>query len=181
MVKDVASTGSIKIPSDVDVEIDGRRVKVIGPLGSIARDFSHAGVVISKEMDEIKVETRWPRKAEAALVGTITAHLRNMIKGVTKGFTYRLKVVYAHFPISVKKEDDRVIIENFSGERFPRKAEIVGGAKVSIVEDEVLVQGIDLEEVSQTAANIEKATSMKDKDPRVFLDGIYVFEKKEGM
>ncbi len=181
MVKDVASVESLKIPSDVDVEIDGRRVKVVGPLGSITRDFSHAGVRISKGADEIAVETKWPRKAQAALVGTIAAHLKNMITGVTKGFTYRLKVVYAHFPISVKKEGFKVIIENFSGERFPRKAKIVGGAKVSIVEDEVVVQGIDLEEVSQTAANIEKATAMKDKDPRVFLDGIYVFEKKEGM
>jgi large subunit ribosomal protein L6 len=44
-----------------------------------------------------------------------------------------------------------------------------------------VVQGLNLEDVSQTAANIEQATKVKKKDPRVFLDGIYVYEQNEGM
>jgi large subunit ribosomal protein L6 len=57
----------------------------------------------------------------------------------------------------------------------------VGDSKVKASGDEIIIQGINLEEVSQTAANIEQSTKIKDKDQRVFLDGIYVFEKKEGM
>jgi len=45
----------------------------------------------------------------------------------------------------------------------------------------VIIQGINLEDVSQTAANIEQATKVKRKDPRIFLDGIYVYEKEEGI
>jgi len=102
-----------------------------------------------------------------------------MITGVTKGFTYKLKIVFSHFPINVSVKGDRVIIENFTGERNPRKARIRGEAKVRVKGDDVIVTGIDIEEVAQTAANIEQATNIKNKDPRVFLDGIYVYEKPE--
>jgi len=74
-----------------------------------------------------------------------------------------------------------VAIENFTGERSPRMARIMGEAKVVVKGDDVIVQGINIEDVSQTAANIEKATKVKVKDPRVFLDGIYVYERHEGM
>jgi large subunit ribosomal protein L6 len=106
-----------------------------------------------------------------------------MIRGVTSGFTYKLRVVYAHFPMTVKvqEKERKVTIDNFTGEKTPRIARIVGSAKVKVVSDEIHVQGTKLADVSQTAANIQSATRIKDKDQRVFLDGIYVFEKKEGM
>jgi large subunit ribosomal protein L6 len=89
-------------------------------------------------------------------------------------------MVFSHFPISVKVKEKTVSIENFTGERNPRKAKIIGDAQVKVQGEDVIVQGINLEEVSQTAANIEQATKVKRKDPRVFLDGIYVFERAEG-
>ena len=130
---------------------------------------------------EIRIWAEWPRKKEAALVGTIHSHIRNMITGVSKGFTYKLKIVFSHFPISVKLQGETVLIENFTGERNPRKAKIKGDVKVKIQSDDVLIQGTNIEEVSQTAANIEQATKVKKKDPRVFLDGLYVYERTEGM
>jgi large subunit ribosomal protein L6 len=104
-----------------------------------------------------------------------------MITGVEKGFLYRLKIVFSHFPISVKVQDKFVSIENFTGERRARKAKIIGDVKVKVESEDVTVEGINLEDVSQTAANIEQATKVKNKDPRVFLDGIYVYERKEGI
>ena len=104
-----------------------------------------------------------------------------MISGVQKGFTYKLKIVFSHFPISVKTQGNAVVIENFTGERRGRKAKILGDVKVKIETEDVVVQGINLEDVSQTAANIEQSTKVKNKDPRVFLDGIYVYERNEGM
>jgi len=74
-----------------------------------------------------------------------------------------------------------VLIENFTGERSSRKAKVMGDVKVLAKGDDVIVQGINLEDVSQTAANIQNATKIKNKDPRVFLDGIYVYERLEGM
>jgi len=147
----------------------------------LTRDFSHAPVSIQLDGNTIKVKVEWPRKREASLVGTISSHIQNMITGTTKGFTYKLKIVFSHFPISVKVEGRKVLIENFTGERSPRVAEIVGDTKVKVKVDDLIVQGTNLEDVSQTAANIQQATKIKKKDPRVFLDGIYIYERLEGM
>jgi large subunit ribosomal protein L6 len=52
--------------------------------------------------------------------------------------------------------------------------------KVSIMGDDVVVEGPSLEDVSQTAANIESSTKVKGKDQRVFLDGLYIYSRNEG-
>jgi len=105
-----------------------------------------------------------------------------MIKGVEKGYTYKLKIIFAHFPISVKIKGKEVNVENFFGERSPRVSRIIGDAtKVNVVGEDVVVQGPSLEDVSQTAANIELSTRIKDKDQRVFLDGLYIYSREEGI
>ncbi|MEM0095951.1 MAG: 50S ribosomal protein L6 [Candidatus Bathyarchaeia archaeon] len=171
----------LQIPDDVEVKLEGKRVTVKGALGTLTRDFSYAPISMEFQGKTLRIWANWPRKKESALVGTVYAHINNMITGVRKGFTYKLKIVFSHFPISVKVQGDTVLIENFTGERNPRRAKIVGNAKVKVSGDDVIVQGINLEEVSQTAANIEQATKIRRKDPRVFLDGIYLYERKEGM
>jgi len=172
---------TVEIPEEVDAKIDGRIVTVRGEKGELTRDFSHTPISIYLEEKTITAKANWPRKREAALVGTVCSHIRNMITGVTKGFTYKLKIVFSHFPISVKVKEKTVVIENFTGERSPRIAKIMGDTKIVVKGDDVITQGINIEDVSQTAANIEKATKIKRKDPRVFLDGIYVYERHEGM
>ena len=92
-----------------------------------------------------------------------------------------MKIVYAHFPVTVKPQDDKVMIENFQGERSPRVANIVGKTKVQVVDEDVVVTGHVLTDVTQTAANIHLSTRIKKKDHRVFLDGIYVYEKTTGI
>ncbi len=171
----------VKIPEGVEVSVDRRAVTVKGEKGTLMRDFSHAPVSIQMDEDRVKIQTSWPRKREAALVGTVKSHIQNMITGVTRGFTYKLKIVFSHFPISVKVREKTVAIENFTGERSPRITRIMGNTKVTVKSEDVIVQGIDIEDVSQTAANIQRATKVKNKDPRVFLDGIYVYEQHEGM
>jgi large subunit ribosomal protein L6 len=172
---------TIQVPDDVEVTVEGRKVTVKGIKGTLTRNFSDAPVSIELDKKTIRIWAEWPRKKETALVGTVYSHIQNMITGVRKGFTYKLKIVFSHFPISVKVKDKTVLIENFTGERNPRKSKIVGNAQVKIQTEDIIVQGADLEEVSQTAANIEQATKVKRKDPRVFLDGIYVNERIEGM
>jgi len=171
----------IEIPDGAELTIDGRKVTVKGSKGTLTRDFSFAPVSIEIDGKTIRIWAEWPRKKEAALVGTIHSHIQNMITGVTKGFTYKLKIVFSHFPISVKVKDKTIVIENFTGERNPRKAKIIGNPQIKIQSEDIIIQGTNLEEVSQTAANIEQATKVKRKDPRVFLDGLYVYERVEGM
>ena len=171
----------VEVPEGVQVEVNGKVLKVKGPLGELVRDFSHAPVDIRLDGNKVVVEAYWPKKRERAMIGTVAAHIRNMITGVTKGFTYKLKIVFTHFPIQVSVEGDKVVIRNFLGERAPRIAKIMPGVKVEVEKEDVLVKGIDIEAVGQTAANIEMATKIKGKDIRVFLDGIYIYEKQVGM
>lgn len=174
---------TIDIPEGVQLTLDGRKVKVSGSKGATEEDFSHLPVQFALEGKTLRVYSHWARKREVALVGTALAHVRNMIRGVNSGFTYKLKIVYAHFPMTVKvqEKEKKISIDNFTGEKTSRVARIVGAARVKVVGDEVHVQGNSLADVSQTAANIQIITKIPDKDQRVFLDGIYIYEKSEGM
>jgi large subunit ribosomal protein L6 len=172
---------TIQVPDGVEVSLAEMKVTVKGNKGTLTRDFSHAPISIDANGKTVRVSAEWPRKKEAALVGTIHSHIQNMINGVQKGFSFKLKIVFSHFPISVKVQGKTLLIENFTGERRPRRVKIVGDVQVKVQSEDIIVQGLNLEDVSQTAANIEQATKVKKKDPRVFLDGIYVYERSEGM
>lgn len=183
MVKTVHAVLEVKIPDNVKVDVDGMKVRVSGPLGELEKDFSHArGITIRKEDNKVVLDAYYPKKKQLAILGSVRSHIKNMIIGVTQGYKYVMKITYAHFPISVKfvPETREVIIENFLGEKSPRKTRILPGVEVKVEKDDVILTGIDVEAVGQSAANIQQATKIKEKDPRVFQDGIYVYRKYAG-
>ena len=180
-MRSIETVATVEIPEKVDAILEGRVVTIKGEKGELTRDFSHAPINIQLDKKIVTVHANWPRKKEAALVGTVRSHIENMVKGVTKGFTYKMKIVFSHFPITVKIQGKTFTINNFTGERSPRNSKIMGDTKVIVNGDDIVIQGIDLEDVSQTAANIQNSTKIRSKDPRVFLDGIYVYEEKEGI
>jgi len=168
----------IDIPPDISIEIDDTNtLKVTGPKGALQRTLDHPSIEIKKSGNKIEIICILPKKKEKALVGTFTSHIKNMIQGVTTGFEYKMKIVYAHFPIKTTLQDKQILIDNFLGEKYPRKAIIYGDTSVEIKGDEIILAGIDIEQVSQTAANIERATRVKKRDRRVFQDGIYITNK----
>lgn len=170
----------VDIPSDVEVSVDKGVVTVTGPKGTLQRTLDHPRIDITPRNGTIVVRCEMPRKRERALVGTYGAHIRNMVRGVTQGFTYTMKVVYAHFPIKVSVKGREVYIDNFLGEQYPRKAEIFGDVQVNVKGDTVTIEGINREEVGQTAANIERAVRVRRRDIRVFQDGVYITSKDRG-
>ena len=166
----------IELPEGVQVDIAGSKITVKGQ-STLERDFKTDKVMVEKKDNTIVVFAEFPRKKEKALVGTVAAHITNMINGVTKGFEYKLVVFYSHFPINVKVEGKEVLINNFLGEKFPRKANIVRDAKVDVKGQDITVSGVDKEDVAQTAANLVENTGIGRRDPRVFKDGIFVSSK----
>ena len=92
-----------------------------------------------------------------------------------------MKIVYSHFPVTVQVEDKKVLIKNFQGEKAARVITIIGNTKVTPQKDDVILTGPVLTDVTQTAARIELKTRVKNKDHRVFLDGIYRYHKLEGI
>ncbi|MDD5502086.1 MAG: 50S ribosomal protein L6 [Candidatus Thermoplasmatota archaeon] len=168
---------TVEIPQGITVKINGPKFTVKGLKGEVSREIFHLHVSTKMDGGKITFHTDSSRKLDKALVGTFAAHLANMFKGVTDGFEYKMKCVYAHFPIKMSVKGKEFVVENMLGENKPRRTNIVGGAKVAIAGEFVTVTGISLEEVSQTAANIELMTRIKDRDPRRFQDGIYIIQK----
>ena len=173
----MAATRKVKIPEGVTVRIEGNLVKVQGPKGMLMRDMYYPNVSLAIADGEMTVTTESQRKKILAVCGTFAAHLQNMCTGVTKGYQYRMKVVYSHFPIQLKIAGDRIEVGNFLGEKRSRFARIEKDVKVALGADEVTITGIDKESVGKTAANIEHATRIRERDPRVFQDGVYTVER----
>ncbi len=170
----------IEIPSDCQVSLEDKTITVTGPKGTLERSFPEPQTTIKMEGNELVASTHVNRKRSKALVGTVIAHVRNMLLGVRLGYEYELKIVYSHFPITVEQQGDIMIIKNFIGERGNRKARLIGDVDVRIAEEEIFISGINIEHVSQSAANIQQACRIRDKDRRVFMDGIYVIRKTKG-
>ncbi|SCL76456.1 50S ribosomal protein L6 [Methanoculleus chikugoensis] len=173
----MAITRQVEIPPGVDVTLDGGVLTVSGPKGTLVRDMRFPQIEIAVEGDKVVVSTASDKKRILAMTGTLEAHAKNMIRGVVDGYEYRMKVVYSHFPIQLKQQGNRLEINNFLGEKQPRIAKIIEGVTVKLGNDEVTLTGIDKEKVGNTAANIEHATRITKRDPRVFQDGIYITER----
>lgn len=162
------------------VEVDGNKVKVSGSKGEIKREFKLAhGIKIQKQDSKITVLSESSDRKTKALIGTIIAHIRNMIKGVVEGYTYKMKITYSHFPMTVKVDGDKVVTQNFIGERTSRTAKISGDAQVKIEGQDITITGINVEEVGLTASNIELSCRIVGYDKRRFSDGIYLVQSKK--
>jgi large subunit ribosomal protein L6 len=169
---------NVEVPEGVNLTLDGHKVAVTGTNGTVTRDFAHAKLNLDYVENTLRIWVENPRKKQASLVNTIASHVKNMIKGVTDGFTYKLKIVFIHFPMTINVQGNRVVVNNFVGERSPRVAKIKGNVQVKIDGDDIIVTGNDIESVAQTAANIQQSTHIRNKDLRKFLDGIYVYQKE---
>jgi large subunit ribosomal protein L6 len=167
----------IEIPKGVTVTLEKQKLTVKGPKGTLCRELPVSRIKVTQEQGSIMLACELPKRKEYSLQGTLRAHIQNMFHGVTEGFEYRMKVVYSHFPIKTSVKGNVFVIENFLGEKHPRKAEILGDTKVAVKGDEIVLNGTDKELVGQTAANIEQATTIKEYDPRKFQDGIYIIQK----
>ncbi|MBA3044725.1 MAG: 50S ribosomal protein L6 [Candidatus Thermoplasmatota archaeon] len=167
----------MEIPEGVTVTVEGMKVTVKGPKGTLTREFPVTRINIKLDGKTVVLICSLPKRKEYALQGTIRAHINNMFTGVTKGFEYRMKIVYSHFPVKANVKGNEFVIENFLGEKFPRRASVLGDTKITVSGDIVTLVGIDKETVGQTAANIEQVTRIKNYDPRKFQDGIYIIQK----
>ncbi|GAA0645359.1 50S ribosomal protein L6 [Salarchaeum japonicum] len=170
----------LEIPDDVTVEVDHLDVTVDGPEGSVTRRLWYPDVSVSVDDESVVIESDTENRKTTATMGTFESHLSNMFHGVSEGWEYRMEVHYSHFPMQVNVEGDEVVIENFLGERAPRRTPVRGDTDVQVDGEELTLSGPSKEDVGQTAADIEQLTRVTDKDTRVFQDGVYIVEKPTG-
>jgi large subunit ribosomal protein L9e len=173
----------VPIPEEVKVKVQSRRIWVEGPRGKLYRDFKHAMVTIKKTQNNtVLVEKRFEKKKRCAVVKSIAGHIRNLFVGVTQGFRYKMKLVYAHFPINatVMNEGKSLQVLNYIGQKDKRRINVRPGVKIvepADGKDELWLEGNDIDAVSQSASSIWQSCRVTDKDIRKFLDGIYVYAK----
>merc|ERR1719498_101694 len=176
----------LSIPEGVKVtDCKARKITVTGPRGSLKRDFHHVpklDLVLDEEKNEI-VATMWFASAKlSGSLRTTCSHINNLFDGVTKGFRYKMRAVYAHFPVNINIDKNGSVVEirNFLGEKRTRVCKMLEGVKSyrdETVKDCIVLEGNDIDNVSKSAALIHMACLVKKKDIRKFLDGIYVSEK----
>tara|TARA_B100000676_G_scaffold142018_1_gene140741 strand:+ start:257 stop:814 length:558 start_codon:yes stop_codon:yes gene_type:complete len=171
----------LEIPEGVTVTYNKPMITVQGPLGKTWKSFKKIPVTIEVIEGKVLFKAQGTRNKNRAIMNTARSLIRNLCEGVVEGYTIKMKIVFSHFPITVKVDGKTVLIENFQGERAARKTKVWGDTKVIPKGDDVIITGHVLTDVSQTAAEIENGSRVKNKDHRVFLDGIYKFEKKKGI
>lgn len=167
----------IGIPDEVEVRVDGKRLTVKGSNGENFRDFLYPNIKISVEGSKIVLVSKDATKKDKTMMGTYSAHVKNLLAGIKSGFEYKLKICSGHFPMNVTFEKGKVMISNFMGEKIPRKAKVTQDVNIKIEGDTIIVSGFDKEKVGQSAANIELATRRSGFDKRIFQDGCYIFSK----
>ncbi|OAA64916.1 60S ribosomal protein L9 [Cordyceps fumosorosea ARSEF 2679] len=186
-MKYIHSQELLEIPQGVKVNIKTRIVTVEGPRGKLVKNLGHLAVNFGHpSKNTISIEIHHGNRKNVATLRTVKSIINNMIVGVTKGFKYKMRYVYAHFPINVNVDKSKetglweVEIRNFIGEKIVRRVVMAEGVDVTIStaqKDELVLSGNSIENVSQSAADIQQICKVRNKDIRKFLDGLYVSEK----
>lgn len=167
----------LQIPDDVSAEVDHLDLTVEGPNGDVTRRLWYPDVSVSVEDGTVVIESDVEDAKTNATIGTFESHISNMFHGVTEGWEYTMEVFYSHFPMQVRAEGTEVVIENFLGEKAARRTNIHGDTDVNVDDETLHLSGPNIEDVGQTAADIEQLTRVSGKDTRIFQDGVYITEK----
>ncbi|VAI68464.1 unnamed protein product [Triticum turgidum subsp. durum] len=156
-MKTILASETMEIPEEVTVKVSAKMISVTGPRGTLTRNFKHLNLDFQLQEGgrKLKVDAWFGTRKTMAAIRTAISHVQNLITGVTKGFRYKMRFVYAHFPINAS-------ITILRSEK---------------VKDEIVLDGNDIELVSRSAALINQKCHVKNKDIRKFLDGIYVSDK----
>merc|ERR1712079_944297 len=182
-MKVINTNQSVTVPDEVDCSVKSRVVTIKGSRGTLVKSFKHLAVDISMpDKKTVRVEKWFGKKKELAAVRTVCSHITNLINGVMRGYKYKMRAVYAHFPINCAITEGGTLVEvrNFLGEKYTRRVRMHDGVvceNSKEQKDELIITGNNIEAVSQSAALIQQSTTVKNKDIRKFLDGVYVSEK----
>ncbi|KAK9292105.1 hypothetical protein L1049_020063 [Liquidambar formosana] len=186
-MKTILSSETMDIPEGVKIKVKAKMIEVEGPRGKLIRNFKHLNLDFQLIKDEsgkqkLKIDAWFGSRKTTAAIRTALSHVENLITGVTKGYRYKMRFVYAHFPInaSITNTNKAIEIRNFLGEKKVRKVDMLDGVSIlrsEKVKDELILDGNDIELVSRSAALINQKCHVKNKDIRKFLDGIYVSER----
>ncbi len=167
----------VELPEGVAAAVQESTLTMKGKRGEVSRDFQSPKVELRAEDGRVIIVAKDATKREKTTLGTIRAHIRNMVRGVDEGHTYRLKICSGHFPMNVAVSGKEFSVKNFLGEKIPRKLQLRDNVDVKVDGQQIVVASNNKELAGQTAADIELLMRIKGRDRRIFQDGIYIIEK----
>jgi large subunit ribosomal protein L6 len=167
----------VQIEPGITAAMEGRIIVVKGPKGEVRRDIGHKKMSLVMDGNKIIIKAAKSGKKEKKLLGSLRAHIKNMMSGCNELHTYKLKICSSHFPMSVTVAGNEVTIKNLFGAKVAEKVAFQKDVTVKVEGAEITVQGADKEHAGSTAAALEKSTKRSNYDRRVFQDGIYIISK----
>ena len=165
------------VPEGISCTLVGNTFTASKGSESIKRDFALPSLEMGIKGNNIIISTKKGNKNELKKIKSTVAHIKNLFKGLDKKFIYRLEACNVHFPMTLKLDAGFLMINNFLGEKVPRRAKILPGVDVELKAQKITISSNSVEAAGETATNIEKATKIRNRDRRVFQDGIYITQK----
>ena len=170
----------VELPEGVTMNIDKNIVTLTKSENSLSREFPPAMLTISQEKNNIKLKGNSHNAKNRAIVGTFNAHITNMLKGLEKPFSYKLRIASVHFPMTAVINNGVFELKNFIGGKRIRKAIIPKGVDINVNGSEIELSSRDIELAGMVANRLEQLTRIIRRDRRVFQDGIFIIEKPRG-
>ena len=170
-------TKNIDLDDSVSASINNQILLIKGPQGESNRKINQHNISIKIENKKITLESKRGTKKDKKIIGSLAAHVKNMIRGSMQNHVYILKICSGHFPMNVSMSGSKFIVKNFLGEKVSRVLQLKHGADVKIEGDLIHVASASKEIAGQTSADIEQLTRRPGYDTRIFQDGIYIINK----
>ena len=167
----------IELPENLSASIDNNTLVIKSSSNESTRAFNQKNVSIRIQDKKIILESASGTKEGKKIIGSLTAHIKNMLKGSQQKHTYILKICSGHFPMNVSVGGSKLTVKNFLGEKVPRMLNLKPGADVKIEGDMIYVTSTNKETAGQISADIEQLTRRPGYDTRVFQDGCYIINK----
>ena len=166
-------TSEVEMPKGVTVEFDLQRLTIKGPKGEVQRQMPKQ-IRGKVEGTKIIFESGRDTKENKKMLGSLTAHIKNIFRGTVENHNYTLKICAGHFPMTVTVADNKLHVKNFLGEKVPRILKLKTGATVKVEGQLIHVSSASKELAGQVSADIEQLTRRPGFDTRVFQDGLYI-------
>merc|ERR1712232_642867 len=172
----------VSVPKGIKISIKSKIVEVTGKHGTLKRDFKHLPIELwlANNNQEVRARMYFAKTKQLSALRSVCSHISNLFEGVEKRYEYRMRLVYAHFPINanITNGGKTIEIRNFLGEKNVRVVDMLPGVIIKKgagnVKDELIIEGADIDLTSRSSALVRQSCLVKDKDIRKFLDGIYV-------
>jgi large subunit ribosomal protein L6 len=168
---------TVELPEGVKAEYSQGMLKLEGPKGKIERKFVSKSMKVEVKGNEVQLTTLRAGLRSKKESHTGRAHIRNMIRGVTEGHSYKVIAASTHFPMNVVIQDNKVVLKNYVGEKKARSLRIPEGVNAKIAGNMIEISSASIEKAGNFAGALEKLTTRPNFDNRIFQDGLYIVEK----